>query len=62
MLKLQVLYFCIAAAISLSLGVIVANVGGPVWVTGFLPPAVLGLFAASKAYRLGQDSRVLPQG
>ncbi len=61
MLKLQILYFCIASAISLSLGVLVANIGGPVWVTGFLPPAVLGLFTAHKAYRLGQNSIAVPQ-
>ena len=58
MLKLQIIYFLIAAAISLSLGVLVANVGGPVWVTGFLPPAILGLIVTGRAYRLGQESGI----
>ena len=58
LLKLQILYFSIALAISLSLGVFAAKIGGPVWVTGFLPPAMLGLDVASKAYKVGQKSRV----
>jgi hypothetical protein len=59
-LKLQILYFSLASAISLILGVLVANVGGPVWVTGFLPPAILGIVVSTKAFKLGQESHSCP--
>jgi len=56
MTKLYCLYIGSSTAIALVLGVIASNTGGPVWVAGFLPPAILGLVASAKAFRLGQGN------
>jgi len=54
MVKLYSLYIFSSTALALVFGVIASNAGGPVWVAGFLPPAILGLVVMSKAFRLGQ--------
>ncbi len=62
MVKLWSLYVISSTALALIFGVLAANFGGPVWVAGFLPPAVLGVAAAGKAFRLGQESERKTQG
>ena len=56
MVKLWAIYVITSTALALVFGVVAANYGGPVWVAGFLPPAILGVAAAGKAFRLGQEA------
>ena len=56
MMKLWGIYVAVSTALALVFGVVASNYGGPIWVARFVPPAILGVAAAGKAFRLGREA------
>ena len=56
MIRLYALYVALSSVFAGLFGYLAVTYGGPLFAAGFMPPAIFGIAAMGKAYRLGQDS------